>query len=56
MTEVTNNIKHIQLREDAKDIRIEYLAGNQYSGIATYIKYISESHPHKYCMYIIYGK
>jgi hypothetical protein len=56
MTTTTVNIKTVQLREDAKDIKIEYLAGNQFTGISTYIMYISESHPHKHCVYVVFGK
>lgn len=56
MTPTTFNIKTIELREDAKDIRFDYLTNGKSERIDTYIYYISESHPHKYCMYIVIGE
>lgn len=56
MTQTIFSIKVIQLQEDAKDIKIEYLVSTQLEGINTYIIYVSESHPHKHCVYVVYGK
>ena len=56
MTQTNFNIKTIQLREDAKDIKFEYSASSQFTGLSTYIIYTSDSHPHKHCVYSICGK
>lgn len=56
MTQTRFNIRTIQLREDAKDIKFEYLASSQFTGVSTYIIYTSESHPHKHCVYSVFGK
>ena len=56
MTQTIFSIKTIQLYPDAKDIKFEYLISNNLDGINTYIMYISESHPHKHCVYVLFGK
>lgn len=56
MTETVNNKVTITLREDAKDVSFQHLASSQFTGLSTYITYTSESHPHKHCVYVLYGK
>lgn len=56
MTEFKFTTKTVFLRQDAKDIKIEYLSNKGDNLIKTYISYVSESHPHKHCLYIVNGK
>lgn len=56
MTPTTHNTVTITLREDVKDISFQHLASSQFTGLSTYITYFSESHPHKHCVYVLYGK
>lgn len=56
MTETTFNTLTVQLRFDARDVKIEHLVGTQFTGLSTYITYKSDSHPHKHCVHVVFGK